>query len=297
MTISDADAGKRIDLYICASSGISRSRVQKLIESGDITVNGERISKNYKLKKNDDILIFIPEPNEPDIQPENIELDIIYEDDDIIVINKPQNMVVHPAAGHLKGTVVNALMYHCRGSLSGINGVLRPGIVHRIDKDTSGIIVAAKNDESHNSLAEQFACHSITRIYYAVTAGHLKETEGTIDKPIGRCENDRKKMAVTDKNSKRAVTHYRVIQRLRGYDLIECRLETGRTHQIRVHLSYMGHPLLGDMVYGYKKQPFPLKGQALHAKVLGFRHPSTGKYIEFDSELPEYFKTLIEKLI
>ncbi len=291
------EIGKRIDVYISSfRDDLSRSQVQKLIENGKITINGKETKNNYKLRKNDIIEIEIPDPEPLDIVPEDIPLDICYEDKDIIIINKPQGMVVHPAPGHYSGTIVNAIMYHCGDDLSGINGCMRPGIVHRIDKDTSGIIVIAKSDSAHKSLAEQLACHSITRKYYAICTGNLKEDTGTIDKPIGRNPKDRKKMAVVE-GGRRAVTHYKVLERFGGkYTLIEAQLETGRTHQIRVHMASIGHPLLGDTVYGSEKQPFKLQGQVLHAKVLGFIHPSTGEYVEFESPLPEYYEKLILKL-
>lgn len=291
------EIGKRIDVYISSfRDDLSRSQVQKLIENGKITINGKETKNNYKLHKNDIIEIEIPDPEPLDIVPEDIPLDICYEDKDIIIINKPQGMVVHPAPGHYSGTIVNAIMYHCGDDLSGINGCMRPGIVHRIDKDTSGIIVIAKSDSAHKSLAEQLACHSITRKYYAIVTGNLKEDTGTIDKPVGRNPKDRKKMAVVE-GGRRAVTHYKVLERFGGkYTLIEAQLETGRTHQIRVHLASIGHPLLGDTVYGSEKQPFKLQGQVLHAKVLGFIHPSTGEYVEFESPLPEYYEKLILKL-
>ena len=228
--------------------------------------------------------------------PENIDIDILYEDKDVIVVNKPQGMVVHPAPGHMTGTLVNALLYHCRGQLSGINGEQRPGIVHRIDKDTSGVLMVAKTDKAHQSLALQLAEHSITRKYHAIVLNGMKEQQGTVDKPIGRNTQYRKKMAVTEKNSRNAVTHYRVLQKLGNYTYIEAQLETGRTHQIRVHMAYIGHPLLGDTVYGSKKQPFLLQGQTLHAKILGFIHPSTNQYMEFETPLPEYFSKIITKL-
>lgn len=297
LAVEKEDIGTRIDVFVSENfDDISRSGVQKLIEQGHITVNEKNIKSNYKLRNKDIIKVEIPEPVEIEILPEDIPLDILYEDNDVIVINKPQGMVVHPAPGHYSGTLVNALMYHCKGELSGINGVMRPGIVHRIDKDTSGVIMAAKNNMAHQSLALQLAEHSITRKYNAIVFNKLKEDEGTIDAPIGRHPEDRKKMCVRDKNSRHAVTHYRVIEHLGKYDLIEAQLETGRTHQIRVHMSYIGHPLLGDEVYGKRKQPFSTKGQVLHARVLGFVHPRTGEYMEFESELPEYFKKLIEKL-
>lgn len=288
---------KRIDSFLNDKlEDISRSRIQKLIEEKQILVNNKNINKNYKLKENDKILVNIDEPKEIDILPENIPIDIVYEDDDVILINKPQDMVVHPANGHYSGTLVNALMYHCKDNLSGINGVMRPGIVHRIDKDTSGILIVAKNDKAHQSLASQLEDHSMTRVYYAIVYNNLKEDTGTIDAPIGRHPVDRKKMAVTDKNSKIAVTHYEVLQRFKKYTFIRLKLETGRTHQIRVHMAYIGNPLLGDVVYGKEKQPFKLKGQVLHAKVLGFIHPTTNEYMEFETDLPQYFKDLLKKL-
>ena len=241
------------------------------------------------------MLVIVPDPQLPDILPENIPLDILYEDSDVLVINKPKGMVVHPAAGHYTNTVVNAVMYHCQGNLSGINGVMRPGIVHRIDRDTTGAIVICKNDQAHQSLAQQLKEHSITRSYRAIVWNNLKEDEGTVDRPIGRHPVDRKKMAVNEKNGKTAVTHYRVLERFGRFTYIECRLETGRTHQIRVHMASIGHPLLGDEVYGPSgKQPFRLQGQCLHAMTLGFLHPSTGEYVEFEAPLPEYFTQLLK---
>ena len=289
------DTGKRIDVYISlVRDELSRSQVQKLIGDGHVTVNGKQVKSNYKLKKDDIIDLEIPEPEPIDIKEENIPLDIIYEDKDIIVINKPQMMVVHPAAGHYSGTVVNALMYHCRGELSGINGIMRPGIVHRIDMNTSGIIVAAKSDSAHRSLALQFAEHTINRRYRAIVCGNIKDDNGTVDGPIGRSPKDRKKMAIV-RDGKRAVTHFSVIERFGRYTYIEAVLETGRTHQIRVHMASIGHPLLGDDIYGSVKQPYGLKGQVLHAGLLGFIHPTKGEYMEFRSEIPEYFQRLLEK--
>lgn len=293
----NGDVGKRIDLFLNDElSDISRSALQKLISEGNVIVNDKKINKNYKLRSGDFISVKIPAPIELDVEQENITLDILFEDDQLIVINKPQNMVVHPAPGHYSGTVVNALLYHCGENLSGINGVLRPGIVHRIDKDTSGVIVVAKTDLAHKALTRQLADHSMNRIYSAIVFNNFKEDGGVVDKPIGRSSVDRKKMAVTDKNSKRAVTHYSVIERLGKFNLMEFKLETGRTHQIRVHMAYMGHPLLGDCVYGPKKQPFNLLGQVLHAKTLGFVHPVTNQYMQFDTPLPEYFTKLVEIL-
>lgn len=291
------DIDKRIDLYLNEEiENLSRSMIQKLIQKEFITVNGKIINKNYKLKENEFIEVKIPDPEEVNITPQNIKLDVLYEDSEIIVVNKPQGMVVHPAPGHYSDTLVNALMYHCKDNLSGINGNLRPGIVHRIDKDTSGILVAAKTDNAHKSLTMQLASHSMNRIYNAVVYNNFKEDEGTVDAPIGRHPVDRKKMAVTKKNSKDAVTHYKVLKRFEKFCFLELKLETGRTHQIRVHMSYIGHPLLGDFIYGPQKPAFNLKGQALHAKTLGFLHPLTNKYMEFESDLPEYFKILILKL-
>lgn len=291
------EIGKRIDVYIAEyKEELSRSRVQKLIENGLVTVNGKVVKSNYKLRKGDILEVEIPDPEPLEIEAEDIPLDIIYEDKDVVIVNKPQGMVVHPAPGHYSGTLVNALMYHCKDDLSGINGQMRPGIVHRIDKDTSGVLMIAKSDAAHNSLAQQLAVHSITRKYYAVVCGNIKEDSGTVDKPIGRSPKDRKKMAVVQ-GGRRAVTHYRVLERFGGkYTLIEAQLETGRTHQIRVHMASLGHPLLGDTVYGSEKQPFKLQGQVLHAKVLGFNHPSDGRYVEFESPLPEYFEKLLTKL-
>lgn len=296
-TAFQQDENKRLDVFLTnAIPDMSRSRIQSLIKEQKILVNQNIINKNFKLKKDDLITIFLEKNKELDIKPENIPLNIIYEDDDIILINKPQNMVVHPAAGNYTGTLVNALMFHCKQNLSGINGILRPGIVHRIDKDTSGILVVAKNDNAHQKLASQLATHSMTRIYYAIVKGILKDDFGTINAPIGRHPIERKKMAVINKNSKAAITHYTVLERLKQYTLIKLQLETGRTHQIRVHMAHIGHPLLGDEVYGTKKQPFKLLGQVLHAKTLGFIHPTKNEYIEFNTDLPEYFSNIINKL-
>ena len=291
------DIGIRIDVFLAdALEDVSRSGVQKLMEQGHIQLNGKAVKPNYKLREKDVIDVQIPDVAEPEILPENIPLDILYEDQDVIVLNKPQGMVVHPAPGHTSGTLVNALMYHCGAELSGINGEKRPGIVHRIDKDTSGVLMVAKNNAAHQSLAEQLAVHSITRKYNAIVYNGFSEESGTVDQPIVRNPQDRKKMAVTQKHSRHAVTHYRVLERLGNFTLIEAQLETGRTHQIRVHMTYIGHPLLGDTVYGKKKQPFGLEGQVLHARVLGFRHPSTGEYMEFEAPLPPYFETLLTRL-
>ena len=275
---------------------LSRSFIQKLIRNGAVTVNGQPVRGSYRVKTDDIVTFALPESVEPDIRPENIPLDILYEDKDVIVVNKPKGMVVHPAAGHYSGTLVNALLYHCGSDLSGINGYLRPGIVHRIDKDTTGSVIACKNNEAHQSIAQQLKDHSITRKYEAICCGCLKEDRGVIDKPIGRHPADRKKMAVNERGGKRAVTHYRVLKRFRDYTYIECVLETGRTHQIRVHMASIGYPLLGDEVYSNRKCPFSLQGQTLHAKTLGFVHPSTGEYVEVEAPLPEYFTHLLEIL-
>ena len=275
---------------------LTRSRAEQLIAEGNVTVNDTVITKtSYKVKTGDRIDLTVPKLEETQILPEDIPLDIIYEDSDVILINKPKGMVVHPAPGHYSGTLVNALMYHCKDSLSGINGDLRPGIVHRIDRDTTGVLVICKNDKAHLSLSEQLAVHSIKRVYYCIVTGNMK-ADGTVDAPIGRNPNDRKKMAVV-KNGRRAVTHYHVLEHFGSrYTLLSCELETGRTHQIRVHMAYIGHSLLGDTVYGAAKQPYDTEGQVLHAGVLGFVHPTTGEYVEFKAELPEYFQRLIEKL-
>ena len=296
-TIETDDVNKRVDVFLNEEmEDVSRSALQKNIEKGNITVNGEKISKNYKLHLGDIVEAELPPPENIDIVPEDIPLDIMYEDDDLIVINKSQNMVVHPAPGHYTGTLVNALMFHCGDNLSGINGVLRPGIVHRIDKDTSGVLFIAKSDLAHKGLSEQLAEHSMKRVYNAIVYNSFSEESGTVDRNIDRSKNDRKKMAVVMQGGRNAVTHYKVIEKLGKYTWVELQLETGRTHQIRVHMSYIGHPLLGDPVYGPKKCPFNLNGQVLHAKVLGFIHPRTGEYMEFNSELPDYFSSLIERL-
>ena len=287
----------RIDKYLAeCCPDLSRSYLQKLLKDQAVDVNGKTVKANYKVQPGDRILLEIPDVEEPDIQPEDIPLDILYEDDYLLVVNKPKDMVVHPAAGHAGGTLVNAVLWHCKGHLSGINGVLRPGIVHRIDKDTTGALVICKDDTVHRNLAEQLKTHSIKRRYRAVVQGNLKEDEGTVNGPIGRHPIDRKKMAINYKNGKEAVTHFRVLERFGGNTYIECRLETGRTHQIRVHMASIGHPLLGDTVYGSSKNPYHLQGQALHAMVLGFDHPVTGEYMEFTAPLPEYFLQLLDKL-
>lgn len=291
----EASVGTRIDKYISDNiPELTRSAVQGLINSGAVLADGKAVSKNYKLKGCEVLSIDVPEPQPMDAVPENIPLDIVYEDSDLLVVNKPKGMVVHPAHGNYSGTLVNALLYHCGESLSGINGVIRPGIVHRIDKNTSGLLIVAKNDASHLHLAEQIKAHSFTREYEAVASGYFKETEGTVDAPIGRHKTDRKKMCVTAENSRNAVTHYSVIKQYGGYAHVRLRLETGRTHQIRVHLAYIGHSVLGDDVYG---KPYKgIEGQCLHARKIGFIHPSTGEYMEFTSELPDYFKAVLNKL-
>ena len=274
----------------------SRSYVQKLIDDGLVQVNGGRIKSNYKLKKGDEVFVSMPEPEKLDVKAEKIDLDILYEDDDIIVVNKPKGMVVHPAAGNYSGTLVNALMEYCGDTLSDINGVIRPGIVHRIDKDTSGVLVVAKNNIAHERLSARLKDHDIKRVYVALVNGVIREEAGVIDAPIGRHPVERKKMAVNVKNGRRAVTHFRVLERFKDTTYIELTLETGRTHQIRVHMSYIGYPVIGDKVYGTRKQKYDIDGQALHAKILGFVHPTRNEYMEFEAELPEYFKNLLKEL-
>lgn len=289
--------GKRLDAALTEYlKPATRSHIQKLIEDGLVLVDGKPAKNNHRLRAGERIEAEIPDPKPAEILPEDIPLDIAYEDEDVIVVNKPKGMVVHPAAGHESGTLVNALLYHCGGSLSGINGVLRPGIVHRIDRDTTGLLVACKNDAAHLSLAAQLKDHTVTRRYRAVVSGVLKEEEGTVDSPIARDPADRKKMKCGMPEGRRAVTHYRVLERFRNATYIECRLETGRTHQIRVHMASIGHPLLGDTVYGSARNPYHLNGQALHAMILGFRHPRTGEYLEFCAPLPEEFEKLLEHL-
>lgn len=296
--VEKEDSKTRIDKYVAENAGdLTRSYIQKLIEDGLILVNGKQVKSNYKVSEDDQITVEIPPPVDLNIEPEDIPLDIIYEDKDIIIINKGKGMVVHPAAGHYSGTLVNGLLYHCKDELSGINGVLRPGIVHRIDMNTTGVIVACKTNEAHQFIAEQLKVHSITRKYNAIVYRAFKEESGKVDAPIGRHQTDRKKMAINQKNGKSAVTHYRVLENLNNkYAYIECTLETGRTHQIRVHMSSILHPLLGDDVYGPGKDTFHLEGQALHARVLGFIHPTTKKYVEFEAPLPDYFEQLLTKL-
>lgn len=287
----------RIDRYLAEScESLSRSYIQKLLKNGEVLVDGKAVKASYRVCPGDQVLVDIPEAVQPEIQAQDMELDILYEDSDVILVNKPKGMVVHPAAGHLNDTLVNGLMAHCRDQLSGINGVMRPGIVHRIDMDTTGVLIACKNDFAHNQIAAQLKEHSITRKYLAVVHGVIKEDEGTVDAPIGRHPVERKKMSVNEKNGRHAVTHYRVLRRFSGYTYIECQLETGRTHQIRVHMASIHHPLLGDMVYGPQKCPYSLEGQTLHAAVFGFVHPRTGEYLELTAPLPEYFQTLLQKL-
>ncbi|CUO98224.1 pseudouridine synthase%2C RluA family [Clostridium baratii] len=293
--IDTCDKGTRIDKFLSEKfEGKSRSYIQGLIEEESILVNNKKVKSNYKLKENDEIKVFMKEPKELEVEAENIPIDIIYEDSDVIVVNKAKGMVVHPAPGNYNGTLVNALLYHCT-DLSSINGVIRPGIVHRIDKDTTGILVIAKNDEAHNKLSDQLKEHSMKREYYALVEGRIKANSGTIDKPLARSKKDRLKIAIVE-GGKRAVTHYEVIERFKNTTLVKCVLETGRTHQIRVHMSSIGYPLVGDPVYGFKKGKFKCEGQMLHAKTLGFIHPRTNEYVEFTSELPENFKALIENL-
>ncbi len=288
----------RIDKVLTACfNDLSRSYIQKLIDNGLVSVAGKKVKANYKVSAGQEIEIFLPEPEVLKVEPENIPLDILYEDSDVIVVNKPKNMVVHPAPGHYSDTLVNALLYHCKDSLSGINGIMRPGIVHRIDKDTTGALVVCKNDISHQFLAAQLKEHSITRTYEAIVYHSFREMEGRIEEPIGRHPTERTKMAVNYKNGKEAVTNYRVLENFgTKFAHIECRLETGRTHQIRVHMASVNHPLLGDTIYGPAKDTFGLEGQTLHARTLGFIHPTTKEYMEFEAPLPDYFKALLKKL-
>ena len=290
--------GVRIDKFLSdAMPDLSRSYIQKLITDHLVDVDGRQIKSNYKVCVDDTISVTIPEPEEPDILPEDIPLDILYEDDDILIVNKPKGMVVHPAPGHYSGTLVNAVMFHCKDRLSGINGVTRPGIVHRIDMNTTGSLIICKTDRAHQALADQLKIHDITRKYHAIVHGNLKEDEGTINAPIGRHPVDRKKMSTKSTRGRNAITHFRVLERFGDFTYIECQLETGRTHQIRVHMASIGHPILGDDVYGPAKCPFKqLTGQTLHAKILGITHPVTGEYMEFDAPLPEYFLNLLNTL-
>lgn len=295
--VKERDSGERIDKFItnCIDS-LTRSYIQKMIAQENCFVNGKAVKASYRVKEEDEVAFSLPESVEPDIAAEDIPLDILYEDEDVLIVNKPKHMVVHPAPGHYSGTLVNAALYHCKGSLSGINGVMRPGIVHRIDKDTSGSLIICKNDKAHNSIAAQLKDHSVNRIYHALVYGVLKEDEMTIDAPLGRDPRDRLKMAVVPAG-KRAVTHLQVLKRYEKFTYIACRLETGRTHQIRVHMAHIGHPVLGDEVYAPgRKSPAKCEGQALHAKVIGFVHPRSGEYMEFDAPLPDYFRHLLEIL-
>ncbi len=296
--IPDEAVGERLDRFAAQMSGLTRSAVQGLADDGAVTVNGKTASKNYRLRSGDEVTVTVPEPTVYEAKPENIPLDIVYEDADLLVVNKPKGMVVHPAAGNYDGTLVNALLFHCH-DLSGINGVLRPGIVHRIDKDTSGLLIVAKNDRAHQGLAEQIKAHSFTRVYEAIVYGKLRDDSGTVNAPIGRHPIKRKQMAVTPVNSKPAVTHYEVIARYDGntrhgaFTHVRLRLETGRTHQIRVHMASIGHPVVGDAVYGPDAYQKELHGQCLHARTIGFVHPVTGAYLEFTSDLPPYFKDFL----
>lgn len=298
LLIDEENHGARVDSALSLQlPEISRSFIQKLIESGAVRVNGQLCtSKKHKVSKDDAVELQIPEPKALEAKAEDIPLQLVYEDDDLLVVNKPRGMVVHPAAGNESGTLVNAVMFHCKGRLSSINGVIRPGIVHRIDKDTSGLLVVAKNDMAHESLSQQLAAHSITRKYEALVFNNFIQDEGTVDAPIGRDPSNRLRQAVTAINSKRAVTHFKVLERFGKFTLIEAKLETGRTHQIRVHMAYIKHPLVGDKVYGPKKQPFNAEGQLLHAKTLGFVHPRTGEYMEFESSRPEIFDNILQSL-
>ncbi|MDO4307751.1 MAG: RluA family pseudouridine synthase [Eubacteriales bacterium] len=295
--IEEQEAGIRIDRVLTDKcEDYSRSYLQKLLKDQQVSVNKNPVKANYKVQAGDTVHVTLPDMEEPNIRPQEIPLDILYEDDYLLVVNKPKDMVVHPSAGHMEGTLVNAVLAHCQGNLSGINGVLRPGIVHRIDKDTTGALLICKDDTTHRALAEQLKVHSIKRRYHAVAYGNFSDEEGTVEGPIGRHPIDRKKMAINYKNGKEAVTHYRVLERFGNATYIECRLETGRTHQIRVHMASIGHPLLGDEIYGSGRNPYHLQGQALHAMVLGFIHPHTGKYMEFEAPLPDYFVKLLNKL-
>lgn len=295
--VLESQTGIRIDKFLSDElPEVSRSYIQKLIKEEQITVNDKPVKANYKLSPNDLVVVNEPELKEPDILAEDIPLDILYEDSDLLIVNKPKGMVVHPSAGHYSGTLVNALMHYCKDDLSGINGVMRPGIVHRIDMDTTGSLLVCKNDFTHQHVAAQLKEHSIRRVYHAIVHGVMEEEEGTVDAPIGRHPVDRKKMSINHKNGKEAVTHYKVLQRFRDYTYIQCQLETGRTHQIRVHMASLKHPLLGDAVYGPAKSPFRLQGQTLHAKIIGITHPRTNAYIEADAPLPEYFVNLLKKL-
>ena len=296
--LTAVESGERVDAWLAGQlPGMTRSAVQRLLENGSVTLNGAAVKKNYKVAAGDTFVVAAEPVLELPLIPQNIPLDVVFEDEDVIVVNKPRGMVVHPAPGHPAGTLVNALMYHCGDSLSGVGGAKRPGIVHRIDKDTSGLIIAAKNDMAHLALSAQLADRSLSRVYEAVAAGNFREDSGTVDAPIGRHPNERKKMAVTSQNSRPAVTHWEVLARYRGYTHIRCKLETGRTHQIRVHMAYIGHPLLGDEVYGHAKLPEKgLTGQCLHARELKFIHPRTGESVHLETDLPPYFREVLDRL-
>lgn len=297
VVVAPENTGERVDAFLSKElENMSRSAISKNVEKGLILVNGKKVSKSYKVSCEDKIEVTIEDAVELDVVAQDIKLDIVYEDEDLLVVNKPKGMVVHPAAGNYTDTMVNALMFHCKESLSGINGVLRPGIVHRIDKNTSGLLIVAKNDNAHRKLAEQIKEHSFTREYLTVVYGNIKDDKGTVDAPIGRHPVDRKKMCVIDRNSKHAVTHFEVIERFNGFTMLRCRLETGRTHQIRVHMAYIGHPVAGDDVYGPKKVIKSLDGQCLHAQKIGFIHPVTDEYLEFSSEIPDVFSNFLHKL-
>lgn len=296
-TVCETQSGERLDKYLSEQDiGLTRSLAEKYIREGAVCRDGRPLQKSYRVAPGDVLTAVIPEPQKLQVLPEAIPLDIVYEDSDLLVVNKPKGMVVHPAPGNYTGTLVNALLAYCGDTLSGINGVIRPGIVHRIDKDTSGLLIVAKNDFAHKKLAEQIQVHSFTRVYEAVVHGNLREDDGTVDAPIGRHPTDRKKMAVTEKNSRRAVTHYHVLARYAGFTHVRLQLETGRTHQIRVHMAYLGHPVAGDPVYGPKKPVSGLVGQCLHARLIGFVHPRTGAYLEFSSDLPAYFTQFLKRL-
>ncbi len=297
LSVDEEFDNQRLDRYLAASlEDYSRTAIRKLIDGGFVVVNGVSVKAAFKVSAEDNVAVCVPDAEKLDIEPENIPLDILYEDSDIIVVNKPKGMVVHPAFGHYTGTLVNALMYHCGDSLSGINGVTRPGIVHRIDKDTTGSIIACKNDFAHQNIAEQLKVHSIKRIYEAIVNGIIKDDEGRIEGPIGRDPSDRKKMSINKEHGRDAITNYKVLGRLTNKCThVECRLETGRTHQIRVHMASIGHPLLGDTIYGPAKCPLPLQGQCLHARTLGIVHPRTGEYMEFEAPLPGYFTDILKK--
>ena len=296
LTAEKENIGTRLDIFVSLSENVSRSAAQELILNGSVTVNGKNSTKNYKLREGDTVETTLPPPEPIEALPQDIPVDIVYEDDHLLVVNKPQGMVVHPAPGNPDGTLVNALLHHCAGRLSSINGKIRPGIVHRIDKDTAGLLIVAKTDAAHTGLADQIAVHSFTRRYRTIVVGNIREDSGTIDKPIGRSANDRKKFAVTNVNSKPAVTHYRVIERLAGYTHLELTLETGRTHQIRVHMAYMGHPVIGDPVYGNPKHSLGLRGQCLFAEYISFTHPITGEIMSFGAELPDFFKDVLRRI-